>query len=173
MGVAAAPVVLQFPDGTSARSQLVYAPHDYGPDDCGQGCPWFNATTSYDSLAALWEQNWGYIVDDPTKPYAAPVFIGEFGTCNDQQNCVSDTTPGSQGQWFTSLVSYIASKHVSWAYWSANGTRSTSSDAGRAYGERDRYGLFSANWTTPAPWIQAALRPIQTDPAQGMPDTGG
>jgi endoglucanase len=173
MGVATAPVVLQFPDGSSARSQLVYSPHDYGPGNCAQGCPWFNATASYDSLAALWEQNWGYIVDDPTKPYAAPVFIGEFGTCNDQASCVRDTTPGSQGQWFSSLVRYIALKHVSWAYWSANGTRSTSSDASRAYGERDRYGLFSADWTTPSPWIQDALRPIQTDPALGAPGAGG
>lgn len=160
MGVATAPVVLHFEDGSSARSQLVYSPHDYGPDNCSGGCPWFNTSTTYDSLAQLWQQHWGYITANPDAPYAAPVWIGEFGTCNYQQSCVSDTAPGSQGQWFSSLVRFIAQNHLSWAYWSANGTESTGGE--RVYGTQDWYGFFTADWTTPNPWIQQALQTIES-----------
>jgi endoglucanase len=139
----------------------VYSAHDYGVDNCGTGCPWFNSTTSYASLSALWDQYWGYITADPSKPYAAPVWVGEFGTCNYSQTCVSDTTPGSQGQWFQSLVQYIGAKHLSWAYWSANGTESTAGT--RTYGALDWYGYFQQNWAAPVPWLTDALRGIQTD----------
>ena len=167
MGVATAPVSLQFPGGSSARSQLVYSTHDYGVDNCNSGCPWFNATTSYASLAAIWDQYWGYITADPARPYAAPVWVGEFGTCNYNVGCVADTIPGSQGQWFSSLVQYIGSKHLSWAYWSANATQSTA--ATRTYGTLDWYGYFMPDWVAPVPWLTSALRSIQTDGASGLP----
>ncbi|HEX6506102.1 MAG TPA: hypothetical protein VF221_00570, partial [Chloroflexota bacterium] len=130
-------------------------------DNCGAGCPWFNGTTSYASLAALWDQYWGFITADSTKPYAAPVWVGEFGTCNYSQACVSSTVPGSQGQWFQSLVQYIGAKHLSWAYWSANGTQSTGGT--RVYGALDWYGYFQQNWSAPVPWLTEALRGIQSD----------
>ncbi|HEX8916985.1 MAG TPA: glycoside hydrolase family 5 protein, partial [Chloroflexota bacterium] len=158
MGVQTHPVVLQFADGASARDRLVYSVHDYGPDNCASGCPWFNAATTPSSLMQTWEQYWGYITDNPAMPYAAPVWIGEFGTCNTQATCVSDTAPGSQGQWFSSLVQYLASKHLPWAYWSANGTQSTAGT--RVYGALDWYGFFSKDWKTPVPWIQQSLHQI-------------
>lgn len=161
MGVANAPVSLTFADGTSARSQLVYSAHDYGPDNCQTGCPWFNATTTYASLAALWDQYWGFISADPGKSYAAPVWVGEFGTCNYNVQCVTDTRPGSQGQWFSSLVQYIASRNLSWAYWSANGTQSTAGD--RVYGALDWYGFFSRDWTAPVAWLNSELAGIEHD----------
>lgn len=168
MGVATAPVSLQFANGTSARSQLVYSTHDYGVDNCNSGCPWFNSTTSYASLAAVWDQYWGYITADASRPYAAPVWVGEFGTCNYNVGCVSDSIPGSQGQWFQSLIQYIGSKHLSWAYWSANATQSTGGN--RTYGTLDWYGFFQQNWTAPVPWLTEALRSIQTDTgASGLP----
>ena len=167
MGVATAPVSLQFPDGSPARSQLVYSTHDYGVDNCNSGCPWFNASTSYASLAAIWDQYWGYITADPSRPYAAPVWVGEFGTCNYNVGCVADTIPGSQGQWFSSLVQYIGSKHLSWAYWSANATQSTA--ATRTYGTLDWYGYFLPDWVAPVPWLTSALRSIRTDGTSGPP----
>lgn len=167
MGVATAPVVLQFPDGTPAGGRLVYSAHDYGPDMCGGGCPWFGPTTTYASLASMWDQYWGYIAADPTKPYAAPVWIGEFGTCNYQKQCVIADDPGSQGQWFSSLVRYLAERHLSWSYWSANGTQSTGGQ--RVYGALDWYGLLRRDWSGPVPWVQDALGGILTDAAQGRP----
>jgi aryl-phospho-beta-D-glucosidase BglC (GH1 family) len=172
MGVATAPVSLQFADGTSARSQLVYSTHDYGMDNCNSGCPWFNTTTSYATLAAVWDQYWGYITADASRPYAAPVWVGEFGTCNYTVGCVSDTIPGSQGQWFQSLVQYIGGKHLSWAYWSANATQSTGGT--RTYGTLDWYGYFQQDWMAPVPWLTTALRGIQTDSgAPGLPSHAG
>ncbi len=170
MGVATAPISLQFADGTSAHDQLVYSTHDYGVDNCNGGCPWFNATTSYDSLAAIWDRYWGYITDDPTQSYASPVLVGEFGTCNYSQQCVADTTPGSQGQWFESLLEYIDNKHLSWAYWSANGTESTGDT--RTYGALDWYGYFTQGWTADVPWISEALRAIQDDTAASTSSHG-
>lgn len=163
MGVASDPIALQFPDGSSARSQLVYSAHDYGPDTCGTGCPWFNSTTTYASLAALWDQHWGYITADPSQPYAAPVWVGEFGTCNFSPTCGYDTTPGSQGQWFSSLVQYLADKQLGWAYWSVNGSQS--SGITREYGILEGYGLLNPDWTTPYPWLAQELSTIQTQPA--------
>jgi endoglucanase len=157
-GVATAPVVLQLSDGSSARSQLVYSAHDYGPDNCGGGCPWFNAGTTYDSLAQVWEDHWGYIMDDPSQPYAAPVWVGEFGTCNYNEACITDATPGSQGQWFSSLIEYIKTRNLGWAYWSLNATQSTGQ--ARVYGILDWYGYLKTDWETPVPGIDAALQAI-------------
>ena len=161
MGVAAAPVVLHFADGSSAHSRLVYSAHDYGKDNCGTGCPWFNASTSYASLSAIWDLYWGYIAADPIKPYAAPVWLGEFGTCNYQVRCVSDTAPGSQGQWFSSLIHYVADRQLSWSYWAANGTESTA--GARVYGALDWYGYFYQGWSQANPLLDPALRSIQDD----------
>ena len=161
MGVAASPVELQLVGGAPAQSQLVYSAHDYGKDNCGAGCPWLGSSTSYASLSQLWDQYWGYIAADPSKSYAAPVWVGEFGTCNYQQDCVSGTDGGTQGQWFSSLVRYIAERHLSWAYWCVNGTQSTAPT--RVYGQADWYGLFGQNWLVAGPWVDTALTPIKTD----------
>ncbi len=161
MGVATAPVQLQYADGSPARDRLVYSAHDYGPGICGSGCPWFNSTTTYASLEQVWDSYFGYIVADPSQPYAAPLWIGEFGTCNAQRTCVQDTVPGSQGQWFASFVQYLSSRHLGWAYWSANGTQS--SGATRAYGQAEGYGLLSPDWSTPTPFVHAALQGIMND----------
>jgi endoglucanase len=164
IGVATAPVQLHYADGSSARDRLVYSAHDYGPGMCGTGCPWFNSSTTYASLAQVWDSYFGYIVADPTKPYAAPVWMGEFGTCNVQKSCVSDTTPGSQGQWFASLVQYLSDRHMGWAYWSANGTQSSGDT--RVYGQPEGYGLLTSNWMTPTPYVHDALHGIMHDAQQ-------
>jgi len=165
LGVASAPIALQLPDGTSAHSQLIYSPHDYGPDNCHGGCPWFNPSTTPQTLVATWNHFWGYVNSDPAAPYAAPLWVGEFGTCNLNDQCVSDTAPGSQGQWFSALVQYIADRGLSWAYWSVNGTESTG--ATRVYGALDFYGVFQRDWLQPIEWLHAALASIQDHP----PDT--
>jgi endoglucanase len=49
------------------------------------------------------------------------VWVGEFGTDNTAVD-VSSAAAGSQGQWFSSLVSYIASDPwMGWTYWALNG----------------------------------------------------
>ena len=105
----------QYPVTLSSPGHVVYSAHDYGPSLFQQ--TWFNSSTTPASLDAVWNANWGYLYSQDT----APVWVGEFGTDNTAAD-VSSTTAGSQGQWFSSLVSYIASnKWMGWTYWALNG----------------------------------------------------
>jgi len=106
--------VAQFPVTLSSPGHVVYSAHDYGPVLFQQA--WFNSSTTSASLNAVWNKYWGYIPQQKI----APLWVGEFGTGNGATD-VSDSTAGSQGQWFSSLVSYIKSGNLSWTYWALNG----------------------------------------------------
>jgi endoglucanase len=122
--------VAQYPVALSSPGHVVYSAHDYGPDEYQQ--TWFNSSTTTSSLDAVWNKFWGYIPQDGI----APLWVGEFGTGNAAAD-VSDSTPGSQGQWFSSLVSYIQANNLDWTYWALNG--------------EDSYGLLDNNYDpTPA-----------------------
>lgn len=108
-GVAQSPVVL------NTSNQLVYSAHDYGPTDVPQ--PWFNSSTTQASLTAKWNTSWGYIYAQNI----APVWVGEFGTGNNASD-IQDSTAGSQGQWFSTLVQYLQNNPwLNWTYWTVNG----------------------------------------------------
>ncbi|HXD20865.1 MAG TPA: cellulase family glycosylhydrolase [Vicinamibacterales bacterium] len=170
-----APVVLNVGGSASALgvpavNQLVYSAHDYGPAEYRSA--WFNSATCYasrcsaSSLADLWKANWAYLASPgginpvwpghASYPWAntghvaateAPVFIGEFGTGNLDTDLFT-TGAGSQGQWMTSLVNFIASSYaatktplndsgipvanLNWSYWSLNG--------------EDAYSVLAANY---------------------------
>jgi endoglucanase len=120
----------QFPVVLSSPGHVVYSAHDYGPSLFQQ--TWFNSSTTPASLDAVWNKFWGYLYAQGT----APVWVGEFGTDNTAAD-VSGTTPGSQGQWFASLVSYLtANQWLNWTYWALNG--------------EDSYALLDNNYD-PAP----------------------
>ena len=105
----------QYPVTLSSPGHVVYSAHDYGPSLFQQ--TWFNSATTAASLDAVWNQNWGYLYADDT----APVWVGEFGTDNTAAD-IQSATPGSQGQWFSDLVSYLhASPWMGWTYWALNG----------------------------------------------------
>ena len=107
--------VAQFPVVLSSPGHVVYSAHDYGPSLFQQ--TWFNSSTTSSSLDAVWNQFWGYIYANKT----APLWVGEFGTGNGATDA-QDSTAGSQGQWFSSLVSYIKSNPaMGWTYWALNG----------------------------------------------------
>lgn len=93
-GVSSHPVTL------NVANRLVYSAHDYGPSLFRQS--WFNGSTSFSTLSSVWNKFWGYINVNRT----APVLVGEFGTDNNSPN-IENATPGSQGQWFQSLVNYL------------------------------------------------------------------
>lgn len=108
-GVKTSPVAL------TVANQLVYSPHLYGPKVYKQ--PWFNATTTSRSLEDVWHKQWAYI----SEWGIAPVWIGEFGTTNNPGD-VENTDPGSEGQWFGSLVVYLSrNPDIGWAIWALNG----------------------------------------------------
>jgi endoglucanase len=99
----------------SSSGHVVYSAHDYGPDLFQQ--TWFNSSMTTASLESVWNKNWGYLYAQGT----APVWVGEFGTGNTATD-VSDGTPGSQGQWFSSLVAYLhGNPWMGWTYWALNG----------------------------------------------------
>jgi endoglucanase len=105
----------QYPVTLSSPGHVVYSAHDYGPSLFQQ--TWFNSSTTPASLDAVWNANWGYLYSQDT----APVWVGEFGTDNTAAD-VSSTAAGSQGQWFSSLVSYLAANPwMGWTYWALNG----------------------------------------------------
>jgi endoglucanase len=107
--------VAQFPVTLSSPGHVVYSAHDYGPSLFQQ--TWFNSSTTPASLDAVWNKFWGYIYAQNT----APVWVGEFGTDNTASD-VQSSSPGSQGQWFQSLVSFISSNPwMGWTYWALNG----------------------------------------------------
>ena len=142
-GVQNSPVILSVPN------QLVYSAHDYGPNLYVQS--WFNSGTTYASLAAVWTKFWGYISADGL----APVWVGEFGTTNNNGD-IQSPAPGSQGQWFQSIVSFFSSNpQLNWTYWALDG--------------EDSYGLLDANYDpTPANALkQQMLASIQGAAAGG------
>jgi endoglucanase len=105
----------RYPVSLKKSGRLVFCAHDFGPNVFPQ--PWFNSTTTAESLDALRDRFYGSIYNSGT----AAVWVGEFGTGNSEAD-VSDTTAGSQGQWFNSFVLYL-DRHSSmnWTYWALNG----------------------------------------------------
>jgi endoglucanase len=123
-GVRYAPVRLNVPN------QLVYSAHTYGPREYQQ--KWFNGSTTSASLEAVWNRHWGFIAREGI----APVWLGEFGTTNNTQDIVG-SAPGSQAQWFQSLVAFLGKNpEINWTSWALNG--------------EDADGLLSADYTEPA-----------------------
>jgi endoglucanase len=130
----------QYPVTLSSPGHVVYSAHDYGPTLFQQ--TWFNSSTTPASLDAVWSANWGYLYTRDI----APVWVGEFGTGNGAAD-VAGSAAGSQGQWFESLVGYLAANPwMGWTYWALNG--------------EDSYDLLDSNYGavngTPPPTGSAA-----------------
>ncbi|HEY4853855.1 MAG TPA: cellulase family glycosylhydrolase, partial [Streptosporangiaceae bacterium] len=151
----------QFPVTLSSAGHVVYSAHDYGPNLFQQ--TWFNSSTTSASLDAVWAKFWGYLYTQNV----APVWVGEFGTGNAAAD-VSSSTPGSQGQWFSSLMSYIKSNPaMGWTYWALDGEDSYAlldnnydatpvSAAKQSLLAGDQFPLSGAGNGTPSPTGSAA-----------------
>ncbi|XAS63281.1 cellulase family glycosylhydrolase [Micrococcaceae bacterium Sec5.8] len=135
--VGAKPVVLNTPH------RVVYSPHDYPASLYAQ--KWFSDPAYPANLPSVWDKNWGYI----QKQGIAPVLLGEFG---------SALATESDKQWMTSIVSYLATNTMSYAYWSFNPNSGVTG------------GLVKADWRTQETAKLAALAPILTPgPAGTVP----
>ena len=142
-GAQAYPVVL------NVANQLVYSAHDYGPNLYQQS--WFNSNTTYQSLVAVWTRFWAYL----SLNNVAPVWVGEFGTTNSASD-IQSSVPGSQGQWFQSIVTFLQNNpQIDWTYWALNG--------------EDSYSLLDSNYdSTPASSLkQSLLATIQSSGGGG------
>jgi endoglucanase len=150
IGVQYDPIVLSRP------GQLVYSVHEYGPHMWQ--ADWFNPKTTYASLAARWDQLWGYLLSAPAT-MRAPIFVGEFGTCHDLYSCVASRQPWKQGFWFQSFVRYLhAHPAVGWAYWALNPNGPFHPQ------DVNYYSLISTEWHHYYPLLAHNLAPLLQEP---------
>ena len=133
----------------SVAGRLVYSPHDYS---------WFHGEiANYNDLAVELGSWWGFLIVEG-QPYTAPVWVGEFGTCNTGTDCVDMST--RYGAWFANFVDYLAAGDIDWAYWPVNGTMARAID--REYGAVDWYGVLDETWLSSSlPELLERLQGIQ------------
>lgn len=145
--------VRQYPVRLNVPHQLVYSVHQYGPRKYSM--PWFRRLT-YRALHRVWHNQFAFLLHRPAAPYAVPLFLGEFGTCSSDPQCVTGT--GSQGVWFQALVRFLREhRRVGWGFYALNGTNSNDCAANN--------GLLNWAWNAVAsPDLQASLMTIQPAP---------
>ena len=150
-GVAVDPVILSIPH------QLVYSPHEWGPRRTD--LDFFSWRTSYKSLASVYYSNWAYILHSKNPRIQAPIWLGEFNTCNFTPSCIQDTGAGTQGQWFQIFVRFLkANPEVGWAYYPINGTN--------AVDKRSNNSILNQTWTgVRLPGLMRDLKPIISQPS--------
>lgn len=125
--------VKKYPVKLKVPNRVVYSPHEYPSTVYNQ--TWFNASNYPNNLPAIWDKNWGYI----QKSNIAPVLVGEFGT---------KYQTDSDKKWLSTLVNYMKTNKMSYAYWSFN---PNSGDTG---------GIMKDDWTTYETAKLKALAPI-------------
>lgn len=144
-GAATLPVQLNM------ANRLVYSPHDYGFD--------YSGLSRFDDYIGSINPRWGYLA---TGSNPQPVWIGEFGTCDTLDTCVTSDNPSDLGYWFTFFSAFVQQYNLDWSYWAINGTQSTGN--GRTYGAAEGYGVLNPNWSGPAlPSLSAQLGAMIAD----------
>jgi endoglucanase len=128
------PVVLRVPH------QLVYSAHDWGPWKWNMA--WLRSGT-YSALQAVWQHYWLFLLQETSSPNAAPVWIGEFGTCTNKPGCVDKQRPGNQARWFHLFLRFMRSHpNVGWSFFALNGSNANDHAA--------HNGLLSPTWNAVA-----------------------
>ena len=114
------------------QKQIVYSPHDYGPEVWEQD--WFylkDDSKTFDRQSLLddyWYGTWAYLVEENKYP----LLMGEWGGWVDDEH---DKT-GENRHWLQELRDYMIDKHIHHTFWCFN---ENSSDTG---------GLVYDNFTT-------------------------
>jgi endoglucanase len=142
----------KYPVTLPVASHLVYSAHDYGPNLSGQA--WFTSSTTNATLTAAWTKYWAYLSTEGV----APVWLGELGTTNTATD-IESNADGSQGQWFSGLVTFLANQpNIQWTYWALNG--------------EDSYGLLDSNYdAVPASALKQQLLASIEFPLSGVGGT--
>ena len=124
--------------------RLVYSPHAYYSAE--------HPFASYDELRQAYDARALFLLR------SAPVWVGEFGTCQDL-HC------GPNSAWFRLFIEYLQrNPDLSWSYWPLNGTQS--SGVTRKYDTVETFGLLSTDYQhSAAPELVQLLRTIETPPA--------
>jgi endoglucanase len=144
--------VRQYPIQFKVKHQLIYSPHDWGPRKYAMS--WFHGMT-YRSMQRVWHDNWSFLLDNPNASYAAPIWIGEFGTCTTLDTCVNKQLSGNQATWLHLLLRYLKEHpEVGWSFYALNGTNANNSLADN--------GLLNGDWSKVSnPALQRNLAGVQ------------
>lgn len=151
-GVASLPVSL------SVANRVVYEAHDYGF--------FYSNLTGYSDWYNRINPKWGYLV---TGSNPLPLWIGEFGTCNNASTCVSSTNNHDLGYWYGFMHQFLWQYSVDWCYWAFNGT--TEAGHGGGFGTVEGYGIMNTSWNGDA--LAALTSDLQNQMHSGAgPATG-
>ncbi len=134
--------------------KLVYSAHDY---------QWDVNSSSYPVLSAFLDARWGKILT-PGQPYTAPIWVGEFGGCDnrpfctvaDQTTCPPGVNSACTGNFFEYFTQYLDQTDVDWGYWALNGTRSN----GGANVGPNRYARGNLYLRTSWTWFEPSVRGV-------------
>lgn len=129
-------MIPRYPIVLKVAHHLVYSPHDWGPWKWNQS--WF-PHMSYASMGSVWHAKWSFLLDNAKSSYAAPVLLGEFGTCTDNPHCVDAVKQGNQAQWFHFLLRFLKEHaSVGWDFFALNGSNSNNAPANN--------GILAPSW---------------------------
>jgi aryl-phospho-beta-D-glucosidase BglC (GH1 family) len=91
------------------EENLVYSPHEYGPEVYDQ--EWFSDDSFPDNMPDIWDEYFWFIY----KENISPLLFGEFGI---KEESAADTTCTSY-IWFTEFMKYVG-YDSSWTFWCMN-----------------------------------------------------
>ena len=126
--------------------QIVYSPHDYGPEVYKQS--WFyleDDTKTFDRQSLLddyWYDSWAYLVEENRYP----LLMGEWGGWVDEEH---DKT-GENVHWMQELRDYMIDKHIHHTFWCFN--ENSSDTGGLVYDNFQKWDDVKYEFIKPALW---------------------
>lgn len=128
------------------QSQLVYSPHDYGPEVWKQ--KWFyleDSSKTFDRESLMkdyWYDTWAFIAEEKI----APLLIGEWGGWVDDAH---DKT-GENRHWLREIRDYIIDRHLHHTFWCFN--ENSSDTGGLVYDNFGKWDDVKYEFIKPALW---------------------
>ena len=128
------------------QKQLVYSPHDYGPEVYKQ--TWFyledpdKTFTRETLLDDYWRDSWAFIAED----HIAPLLMGEWGGWVDDTH---DKT-GENRHWLQEIRDYMIDMHIHHTFWCFN--ENSSDTGGLVYDNFGKWDDVKYEFIKPALW---------------------
>ena len=128
------------------QSQLVYSPHDYGPEVYKQD--WFylddpsKTFTRETLLDDYWRDTWAFLVEEKI----SPILMGEWGGWVDKEHDKS----GENVHWMQELRDYMIEKRIHHTFWCFN--ENSSDTGGLVYDNFQKWDDVKYEFIKPALW---------------------
>lgn len=128
------------------QSQLVYSPHDYGPEVWKQD--WFylddssKTFTRQTLLDDYWYDTWAFLIEEGI----SPLLMGEWGGWVDDEH---DKT-GENRHWLQEIRDYMIDKHIHHTFWCFN--ENSSDTGGLVYDNFQKWDDVKYEFIKPALW---------------------